>query len=163
MDDLSRPLGGHPFLNGLDDEMVKTLVGCARNVRYAAGEFLMREGDVANTFFLIRKGRVALEVHQPAKAAARVETAGPGDLVGLSWLLPIIEHTGENRTALARTHLDARALDDVVAFSLDGECLRNKMQADPKLGYALCKRLLATIIQRLERVRLQRLDIYDNG
>lgn len=163
MDDLSRPLGGHPFLNGLNDAMVKTLVGCARNLRYAPGEFLMREGEIANTFFLIRKGRVALEVHQPAKAALRVETAGPGDLVGLSWLMPIIEFTGENPTSLARTNLDVRALDQVWAFALDGECLRNKMQADAELGYALAKRLLSTIIRRLERVRLQRLDIYDNA
>lgn len=149
MEDLTRPLGGHPFLSGLDEAMIKTVVGCAKNVRFSPGDFLFREGEEATTFYLVRSGRVSLEVHMPGKEPVRVETACEGDLVGLSWMLPP-----------ARVHLDARALDAVVAFALDGACLRAKMEADHHLGYAISKRLLELMFRRLERVRLQRLDVY---
>jgi CRP/FNR family cyclic AMP-dependent transcriptional regulator len=156
VDDLSKPLAGHPFLSGLPEAMVKTLAGCAKNVRFDAGAFVLREGDEAGAFFLVRKGRVSLEVNVPGGEAARLETVEEGDLVGLSWMLPLTDP----ESGPARVHLDARALEPVVAFSLDGACLRGKMEADPELGYALSKRLLALTFRRLERVRLQRLDVY---
>jgi CRP/FNR family transcriptional regulator, cyclic AMP receptor protein len=164
MDDLSRPLAGHPFLIGLDEAMVNVLTGCAKNTRFQPNEFLLREGDEASVFYLIRQGRVSLEVHIPGRDDVRVETAGPGDVVGLSWLLPLatgrVEAAPGASPGSARVHLDARALEPVVAFALDGACLRGKMEADHDLGYALAKRLLAQVYQRLERVRLQRLDVY---
>jgi CRP-like cAMP-binding protein len=149
MEDLTRSLRAHPFLEGLEEAQVKVLVGCASNARFPAGEYLFHEGEPARTFYLVREGRVSLEVDVPGKSPVRVETVVPGDVVGLSWMFPP-----------ARVELDARALDPVLAFALDGGCLRGKMEADPVLGYALAKRLLALTITRLERVRLQRLDVY---
>jgi len=139
-------------MSGLDEAMVKIVVGCAKNTRFSPGDFLLREGEEASTFYLVRSGRVSMEVHMPGKESVRVETAGDGDVVGLSWMLPP-----------ARVHLDARALDTVVAFALDGACLRAKMEADHNLGYAIAKRLLELTFRRLERVRLQRLDIYKSS
>lgn len=149
MEDLERSLREHAFLQGLSDAHVKVLVGCAKNTRFRPGELLMREGDEANTFYLLRQGKVALEVHIPGRNTTRVETVGPGGVVGLSWILPP-----------TRVHLDARATEDVVAFALDAACLHAKMEADHDLGYALSKRLLALLYERLEAVRLQRLDVY---
>lgn len=149
MDDLTRLLEAHPFLEGLAASQVAALVGCAKNLRFEAGAYLLREGDEARTVYLLREGRVSLDVHLPGKSPLRVETVGAGDVLGLSWMSPP-----------ARVHLDARALDTVIALELDGACLRAKMEADPVLGYAIAKRLLALTHQRLERVRLQRLDVY---
>jgi CRP-like cAMP-binding protein len=149
MEDLTRILRAQPFFGDLDDTKLATLVGCAKNTRFHAGEYLLREGDAASTFFLVREGRVSLEVHIPSQPALRVESVGPGDVLGLSWLFPP-----------ARVHLDARADGTVLALALDGACLRGKMEADPALGFAIAKRLLALTVQRLERVRLQRLDVY---
>ncbi len=149
MEDLTRLLEAHPFLEGLSAPQVAVLVGCAKNLRFQAGEHLFREGDEAKTFYLVREGRVSLDVHLPGKGPLRVETLGPGDVLGLSWMFPP-----------ARVHLDARALDTVIVLEFDGACLRGKMEADHALGYAISKRLLALTYQRLERVRLQRLDVY---
>ncbi len=149
MEDLTRLLEAHPFLEGLSAPQVAVLVGCAKNLRFQAGEHLFREGDEAKTFYLVREGRVSLDVHLPGKGPLRVETLGQGDVLGLSWMFPP-----------ARVHLDARALDTVIVLEFDGACLRGKMEADHALGYAISKRLLALTYQRLERVRLQRLDVY---
>jgi CRP-like cAMP-binding protein len=149
MESLEKPLRDHPFLAELTDEHVHVLVGCARNVRFAPGEFLLREGDDESTFYLLREGTVALESHLPGRPAATLETLGPGDALGVSWMF---EGT--------RSHVDARAREPVVSFALDGACLRTKVARDDKLGHALARRLLEVTYRRLERLRLQNLDVY---
>lgn len=152
MEDLERLLREHRFLEGLAPEQIRFLVSCVSNRRFPAGEFLMREGEVADRFYLLRHGHVALEIHVPGTGPVVMETVGPGDILGVSWLDPPY-----------RTQLDARAREDVVALSFDGACLRGKMDADHDLGYVISRRLLERICDRLERVRLQRLDVYKAG
>lgn len=150
MEDLTRLLQAHPFLAGLEEPHFAVIVGCAQNVRHAAGDFLFREGAETHSFFLIREGRVSIDVSSPGHPPMRLETLVPGDVLGLAWLFP--PH---------RSHHDARALDTVIALAFDGGCLFRKMEADPALGYALTKRLLAESQRRLERARLQQLDVYE--
>ncbi len=148
MDDLERVLRAHPFLADLEVEHVRFLVGCAKNVRFKVGEYLLREGDDERDLFLIRQGTVAIEMPRPGGEAICLETVGPGDVLGVSCLTP------------KAAHLDCRARETVLAFALDHECLRNKMHADPRLGFALSMRLLERTYDRLARARLQHLDVY---
>jgi hypothetical protein len=46
------------------------------------------------------------------------------------------------------------------AIALDGECLRNKCEANPRLGYELLKRVAQVFAERLLSTRLQLLDVY---
>lgn len=149
MEDLERLLREHGFLKGLSEEHTRLLVSCAKNVRYGPGDFLLHEGEEATTFYLVRAGQVALEVNVPGKGVVQMESVGPEDILGLSWLIPPY-----------RSHLDARAVEPVVALAFDATCLRKKMDADHDLGFALTTRLLEEAYRRLERVRLQRLDVY---
>jgi CRP-like cAMP-binding protein len=149
MEDLHRLLEKHRFLDGLSQEQTRLLVACAANVRFREGEFLMREGSAVDAFYLLRVGRVALEINVPGRGPIQMESLGPNDMLGVTWLIPP-----------RRTHLDARAVEPVVALAFDGACLRGKMDADPSLGYALSLRILAETYKRLERVRLQRVDVY---
>lgn len=148
MDDLERVLRAHPFLADLEVEHVRFLVGCAKNVRFKVGEYLLREGDDERDLFLIRQGTVAIEMPRPGGEAICLETVGPGDVLGVSCLTP------------KAAHLDCRARETVLAFALDHECLRKKMHADPRLGFALSMRLLERTYDRLARARLQHLDVY---
>ncbi len=149
MEDLSRLLRELPFFHGLDDDQVKFLTGCASNVRFRAGEFLVREGGEANATFLIRSGRVALEIEVPGRGVRQIQTVEEGEILGWSWLY-----------APYRWQFDARAVGLVRAIEFDGTCLRNKCEFDHDLGYEIVKRLLYQVHQRLERTRLQLLDVY---
>jgi CRP-like cAMP-binding protein len=149
METLERVLRDHPFLRELTDAQVHFMTGCARNRRYEAGEFLIREGSEADAMFLLREGRVAIEIDHPGQGPQQVESLGPGDVLGWSWLYPPY-----------RWHIDARAVDRVRAFAFDGTCLRKKVVEDHDLGFVLVKRLLYQAHQRLERVRLQWMDLY---
>ena len=156
MENLERVLREHPFLKDLPDDHVSLLSGCARNVRFAPGELLFREGDEESTFYLLRQGTVALEAHRPGRPALCVETLGAGDVLGVSWLF---REDGSPDAATA-AGLDVRARDPVVAFALDGKCLRGKMASDDRLGHALSRRLLERVYLRLSRLRLQSMDVY---
>lgn len=121
----------------------------AREAAYAPGAFIFREGDAAESLYLLGAGRVALELDIPPRGVTQLESLGAGDILGLSWLFPPY-----------RWHLDARAVEPVRAFVLGGTALRAHMAEDPVLGNVLATRMLRYLYDRLERVRLQRLDLY---
>ncbi|MEZ4315323.1 MAG: cyclic nucleotide-binding domain-containing protein [Polyangiaceae bacterium] len=158
METLERSLREHPFLRDLPEEHVRLLVGCAKNTRFAPGDLLFREGEDEATFYLLRTGTVALEVHHPGRAAHCIETLGPGDVLGVSWIFGGTPGTAGGQ--VPPVTLDARARDNVLAFSLDGACLREKMDNDDRLGHLLTRRLLERVYVRLARMRLTALDLY---
>ena len=141
-----------PFLAGLGADELELLAGCARNVHFGDGEVLFREGEPADTFYVVRQGSVSLEIHAPARGGMAIETIEAGDVIGWSWLFPPY-----------RWHFDARALAPVRATAFDGECLRGKCEADPALGYDLMKRFAQVLIDRLQWTRLRLLDVYGDG
>lgn len=146
---LERILREHSFFAGLGDAFLALVSGCARNVRFEAGHYLFHEGEPANEFYLLRHGRVALELHAPGRGPITFQTLGEGEIVGVSWLIPPY-----------RWAYDARALTLVRAIGVDAACLRQKCEADHDLGYEMMKRVTSVLIQRLQTTRLQILDVY---
>jgi len=149
IENLEKILVEHPFLKDLPVDHIGTVVGCASNRVFAAGEFLSREGEQADQFFLLREGRVSLEVHSPNAGALRIETLTDGDVLGWSWIIEPY-----------RWHFDARALTRVRAIALDGKCLRGKCDSDHELGWRLLRRFARVMEQRLQSTRLQLVDVY---
>ena len=141
-----------PIFQGMSDEALELLSGCAANTRFADGEIVFREGDDADTFYVIRHGRVALETFVPARGPVTIETIDPGEVIGWSWLF-----------APYRWHFDARALGLVRATQFDAACLREKCEQDPAFGYHLISRFTQVLIERLQWTRLRLLDLYGDG
>ncbi len=142
-------LGGHPFFTGLSPDALRLMAGCACNTHFAAGDEIFREGDPAGRCFVIRYGRVALEIHAPARGTLIIDSIDAGEVLGWSWLVPPY-----------RYFCDARAVTPVTAIALDGACLRGKCDADPELGYQLLTRVAAVMYQRLQGARVRLLDLY---
>lgn len=149
LQDLGRIIDEHPFFHDLEPELREALVCCAANERFVAGEHVFREGAEAHKFYLIREGRVAIEVEPPVRKPIILETLSEGEVLGWSWLVP------PHRAAFA-----ARALTGVRALSFDGACLRKTMEANPALGFAVLRRFVPVIAHRLSAARLQLLDLY---
>lgn len=149
METIERVLTEVPLFAGLKPDELKLLAGCAKNVRFTAGEVLFREGDPADTFYVIRHGSVSLEMFVPGRGPVTIETLEPGDVVGWSWLFPPY-----------RRHFDGRALTLVRATVFDATCLRGKCEEDPALGYSLMSRFAQVLIERLQWTRVRLLDVY---
>lgn len=149
MEGLEHMLSEHPFFAGFASEHLQLIEGCARNQRFDAGQYLFREGEPADEFFLVRHGRVALEIGAPRRAPIVFETLGDGEIIGASWLVPPY-----------RWMFDARAVALTRAIGIDAACLRRKCETDHHLGYEMMKRFLPILTKRLQATRLQILDVY---
>ncbi len=102
-----------PVFAGLGTGDLTLIAGCAQNVGFGEGELLFREGEPADTFYVVRRGRVSLELHTPARGGLVIDTLEPGEVVGWSWLFePYV------------WHFDARAATPLRAIAFDGACLR---------------------------------------
>ena len=149
MKDIAALLADVPALSGLESAQRELIAGCGQTAVFADGDALFREGEEANTFFVIRRGTVALEIAAPARMPLVIETLDEGELVGWSWLF-----------APYRTSFDARARGEVHALAFDGACLRGKCEDDHDLGYELMHRFAAVITERLQATRMRVLDLY---
>ncbi len=151
-EDLSQLLRQHPFVADLSDQHMHVLAGCASNVRFDDTSYLIREGELADKFFLLRSGRVALEIDMNERGPLRIQTVGPGEVLGWSWLIYPF-----------RWHFNACAVTDVRVIALDGKCLRTKCENDHDFGYEMLKRLSHVMERRLEATRMQLLDVYGSN
>ncbi len=77
---LETVLGGHPFFKGLSQGYVEFIASCGKNVRFNPGELIFREGEPANHFYIVRHGKVGLEVFAPEAGPITVETLGEGEV-----------------------------------------------------------------------------------
>jgi len=142
-------LSSNPFFAGLDAASVSELAGCAVNEHIRAGEYLFREGRRADHFYVVTRGRIALELFSPASGPHVLDSAGEGEILDWPWLIP--PH---------RWFFDGRAVGPTSVISLDAACLRGKCDADPRLGYELAMRAAQTMSQRLQATRTRLLDMY---
>jgi CRP-like cAMP-binding protein len=149
MEDLGRIVREHPFFADLDESFCDLVAGCASNAVFREGQHLFHQGEPADRLFLIRHGRVGLETSAPGRGGVAFQTLAPGEIVGVSWLVPPY-----------RWSYDARAAEPVRAIALDAACLRAKIEADHDLGYELMKRFVPVLVERLQGTRLQILDVY---
>jgi CRP-like cAMP-binding protein len=145
-------VAAHPFFAGLREADLDVIAGCGRIAHFGKGELLFAEGEPADTFYVLRRGMVAVETHGPQQRTIVLATHRAGDVVGWSWLFPPY-----------RWSFDTRAMDDTSALALDGSCLRGKCDHDTELGYHLMQRFARLFSEELEATRLQLLDVYGDG
>ena len=131
-----------PLFADLSPEQVNALVDAARYRRFRPGELVFRDGNLANRFFIIVHGEVALECPSKEGAVRRLQTVKAGEILGWSWTL-----------ADTSPRLSGRAMEptDVVYFC--GSTLRNQCEQDPLLGYRLFSRVAEGVTQRLQATR----------
>ena len=137
------------FFGNLPDDDLKLIAGCGSNRVVLEDEVIAREGEEANLFYLIRKGKLAIETHMPNKGNSPIQTLGTGDVAGWSWLFPPY-----------RWNFDVRALEETHLLCLDGSCLRSKCEANHSLGYRLITLFAQLITKRNRALRLQVMDVY---
>ncbi|MFJ2738158.1 Crp/Fnr family transcriptional regulator [Streptomyces sp. NPDC087440] len=137
------------ILSGLPEEHRPRLLALAHEVSIPAGTRLFNEGQRADRFWVVRQGSVALDMHVPGRRAAVIETLGPGQLVGWSWLFE--PHAWQ---------LGATALRPVAAAEFDAVAVRELCHGDPELGAAVGLWVAQVLAHRLHAARIRLLDLY---
>jgi len=149
MDSIQNLIAQHPFLESLEPSHLPLLAAGATRIQFGPGQVIAREGEEAAHFYLILKGRIALEAYIPAQGQVEFQTIGGGDALGWSWLFPPF-----------RWHFSARALEATDAVQMETARLRATAEANPQFGYEIARRMTGVLLQRLQATHTQLLDFY---
>ena len=104
-----------PFLKGLNSQQLQLLAASALEMKFETGATIFDEGSPANRFYLILTGRVELSSEMEDRNVIPIQTLGPGDDLGWSWLFPPYS-----------MHFTARALEPTTAiFSMGHGCVNS--------------------------------------
>jgi CRP/FNR family transcriptional regulator, cyclic AMP receptor protein len=144
-------LAGVPPFDRLTAPHLSRAASTAREVMFPAGATVFTEGQLASGCWLIETGQIALGAHVPGRGHVIVQTLGPRDLLGWSWLVP--PH---------RWHFTATASTPVQAVEFDTAQLRELADTDPDMGYRLSLGLFEVVLARLQSARSRLLDLYGN-
>lgn len=141
----------HSFFSGISPADTELIAGCGINRHFKSGEYLAREGEPADHFYVVRKGLISVELYSPTHGSIPIQTMNPGEVVGFSWIFPPY-----------RWSMDLLAKEETSLVQVDGACLRGKCEKDPRMGYDLMKRFARMMSDRLNASRVQLLDLYGN-
>ena len=148
---IERILSEHPFFDGFAEAHVKLIAGCTASVRFKPGQVIFHVGEEAKKFYLVRQGKVALQMTSERRGPLTVLTVGDGEILGWSWLFPPHQY-----------RFSARVLEATRAFEVDGQCLRGKAEEDHDLGYHLLKSWAPVVERALDATRLQLVNVYQD-
>ena len=134
----------HPFFRKIKRDYIAVIASGAFEMEFKSGEFLIHEEEPANRFYLIEKGKIAVEAYEHGPISVEVEELGPGDVLGWSWFFPPFTW-----------HLRARAIEPTKVIVINAAHLLTTAEKDQAFGYEIMKRVAQIIIHRLQALSRQ--------
>ena len=141
-----------PFFKGLNTRQLKLLTSSALEMKFETGATIFEEGSPANRFYLILKGRVVLSSEMEDRNMIPIQTLGPGNDLGWSWLFPPYS-----------IHFTARALEPTTTIFFYGTRLREQCEQDHELGYQIMKRIAEVTTQSLQATQRRLMQYIDKN
>jgi CRP/FNR family cyclic AMP-dependent transcriptional regulator len=135
----------HPLpdlLTNVGDEDASAVLALGSRVTLGAGTVLFELGGIADSMFVIERGRINLTLPMQVFAQEEdilVEERGPGQALGWSALIPPHRFT-----------LKAIAQVDTDVLALPREALLAHFAAHPEVGYAVSRNVASVIGHRLQ-------------
>lgn len=126
-------------LSYLTDDMLDKLLPIIDILRFEEQEYIFRGGDVADRFFMIKRGKVLLELRVSDKATVSVGAVKPGFAFGWSAFLDGTAYT-----------TDAVCAEETEVYSLRRHKILKLIESDVEMGYRISQRLLVIIKKRLD-------------
>ena len=139
-----------PFFKGLNDRQLQLLAEAAMEKQFVPGEWIFRQGDPANRFYLILDGKVLIESEVKNRGMLPIRTLGPGDDLGWGWLFPPYY-----------MHFSACAVEPTKALFFYATRLREQCEENHELGYQLMKRIAEVVVQNLNATQQRLLECAD--
>ncbi len=135
-------LTAHPMFKGMSQEHLELIAGLSSIGHFSPQQRVFKYDTNADSFFIVREGKVGVEVPAVSGEPLRIQTVTDGAVMGWSWLIPPY-----------RWLFDARVLAPSVIITINGVKLRERCDEDPKLGYELMRRFATLMAERLNAAR----------
>jgi len=135
------------FLEGFPPDYLKPLASVAKEEEVGANEVIFHEKQKSPNIYLVIEGTVALEIWVAGRGATRIQTVGPGKLLG--WT-PVLEQGPMTASARALEPCRLIAINAMQVLEICAENPRFGMEFLRRTALALSRRLKATRVQLLE-------------
>jgi len=126
------------FLESLTDEMLEKFIPLTEEWSVESGEIIFSEGDSADNFFMVKKGKILLEQKISEDIIATVGTVDPGESFGLSVLLDE-----------PRRLMTAICSETATVYAIHKNSLLDLMDEDHSMGYFIMKQAARVLNTRL--------------
>ena len=127
------------IMTHLKDDMLDRIISITDVLIFEDQEIIFRQGNIADRFFMVKRGKVLLEQRLAEKITVSVGSIKPGFAFGWSTMIEEGYYT-----------TDAVCAEPCEIYSMKGEKLRALCDKDPYMGYLLSRRLLIILKKRYD-------------
>jgi CRP-like cAMP-binding protein len=143
----ARYLAAHKFFSGLSDDVLKFLCEHSSACEIKKGQILFRQGENADKFYVVRNGRISIQMPAIMGPNLEIQTLGEDQVLGWSWLISPYKWS-----------FQAIAEEDSELLMFDGKTILARCEQEPKFGYELLKKFAALMSIRLDAARQKMMD-----
>jgi len=140
-------LSAHEFFSEFSDDVLKFLCECSSTREIKKGQILFRQGENADKFFVVRNGRVSIQMPAIMGPTLEIQTLGKDQVLGWSWLISPYQW-----------NFQTKAEEDSELLQFDGTAILARCEQEPKFGYELLKKFAGLMSVRLNAARQKMMD-----
>jgi CRP/FNR family transcriptional regulator, cyclic AMP receptor protein len=122
-------LSAHEFFSEFSDDVLKFLCECSSTREIKKGQILFRQGEHADKFYVVRNGRISIQMPAIMGPTLEIQTLGKGQVLGWSWLISPYQW-----------NFQTKAEEDSELLQFDGTAILARCEQETKFGYELLKK-----------------------
>ena len=127
------------IMTHLKDDMLDRIISITDFLKFEDQEVIFSQGDIADRFYMVKRGKVLLEQRIAEKITVSVGSIKSGFAFGWSTMIEEGYYT-----------TDAVCAEPCEIFSMRGNKIRALCEKDPHMGYLLSRRLLVILKKRYD-------------
>jgi CRP/FNR family transcriptional regulator, cyclic AMP receptor protein len=140
-------LKAHEFFSDFSDDILKFLCESSSTIEIKKGQILFRQGENADKFYVVRNGRISIQMPAIMGPALEIQTLGKDQILGWSWLI-----------SPYKWNFQTRAEEDSELLQFDGTAILARCEQEPRFGYELLKKFAGLMSERLNVARQKMMD-----
>lgn len=125
-------LSTHEFFSEFSDDVLKFLSDCSSIHEIKKGQILFRQGENADKFYVVRNGRISIQMPAIIGPSLEIQTLDKDQVLGWSWLI-----------SPYKWNFQTKAEEDSELLQFDGAAILARCEHEPKFGYELLKKFAA--------------------
>ena len=140
-------LSAHEFFSEFSDDVLKFLCECSSTHEIKKGQILFRQGENADKFYVVRNGRISIQMPAIMGPTLEIQTLDKDQVLGWSWLI-----------SPYKWNFQTKAEEDSELLQFDGAAILARCEQEPKFGYELLKKFAVLMSVGLNAARQKMMD-----
>ena len=133
-----KDLQNNNIVGNLGDDNLKKLIPIIKVLDFKKGDKISKKGNKADTFYMLKSGRIFLKQKISSGISLNVATISPGESFGWASIFKEGAYLSE-----------AVCAEDSVVFSITGNKIHDLIEKDNSMGYKILKKIMVNLNERI--------------